>query len=312
MARNPRVLDFASLDLNLLRVFDAIMADENLTLAAARLGKGVPAMSQALGRLRVVFNDPLFTSHGRGMRPTPRATAIAPVIRASLNQLKVGLTSEPSFNQKTAKRTFTVDLHGGTDFVIAPLLYSFAAKHAPGVSFRLLSEKATVLRNELRYGETEIALDFEMIAGDGLRSEMLYADTFCLMARKDHPAIPRNKPVSKSAVRSLQHVGLSWTRTRGDSSPSTNRLQKIGLELDIRLVVQTLGAIPPVVESSNLVALTTTRMAAHCAKRWNTEALSLDFEVEPLMVYLVWHERYDLDPGHAWLRSALKTALESV
>jgi DNA-binding transcriptional LysR family regulator len=311
MARNPQRLDFAALDLNLLKVFDAIMIDLNLTQAAARLGKGVPAVSQALARLRVVIDDPLFNSHGRGMRPTPRAVAIAPIIRASLDQLKDALTSAPTFDEQTADRTFTIDVHGGTDFVLAPLLYGYAAQHAPGVKFRILSDKATVLRNELRYGETELALDFEPFSGEGIQSEAIYTDPFCLIAKKGHPAIPRDGPISKKTLQSLQHVGIAWARTF-DGNARPTRLQQAGLDLDFRMIIHTLGAIPPIIESTDLVILATEKLAKHSAKRWNTESFALDFEIEPLIVSLVWHERYNMDAGHGWLRQAMKNALNDV
>ena len=64
----------AALDLNLLVVFDALVAEGHATRAAERIGLTQPAVSHALNRLRALFGDPLFTSASPS-RPALRATA---------------------------------------------------------------------------------------------------------------------------------------------------------------------------------------------------------------------------------------------
>ena len=81
------------IDLNLFRVFDAIYLERNLTLAGRRLGVSQPAVSNALGRLRGHYDDPLFVRHGRQMRPTALAERIVPKVRQALVML--GETLEP-------------------------------------------------------------------------------------------------------------------------------------------------------------------------------------------------------------------------
>ena len=60
-------------DLNLLTVFDAVMQEQNITRAAHVLGMSQPAVSNAVARLKVMFNDELFVRYGRGIQPTARA-----------------------------------------------------------------------------------------------------------------------------------------------------------------------------------------------------------------------------------------------
>ena len=81
----------------------------------------------------------------------------------------------------------------------------------------------------MRYGETELALDYEVIDTEGLKYKQLYNDPFVLLARKNHPKIPKGKGISSELYSSLSHVGLSWTRTKGDG-PIVTRLTKLGIE----------------------------------------------------------------------------------
>jgi LysR family transcriptional activator for leuABCD operon len=308
--KSPRDHSFSSLDLNLLRVFDAIMREGNLTRAGQRLSRTTAAVSHSLARLREITGDPLFLPTGRGMTPTPRAIEMSDHVRNGLDRLSAALHAKPSFDPATAQRTFTIDIPAGGDFVIAPLLMAYVAEHAPGIGFRMSSERAFVLRNELRYGDTEIAMDYEQADREGLHYDLLYKDQFVVMARRGHPAIGR-EGLTKELFFSLGHVGFSWTRTRGDS-PLTQRLARMGMKRRFRLLVPTLGAIPPIVESTDLLTLVSRRVANHCARRWQIDVHEVPFDLEPIPIWFVWHERYNNDPGHAWLRAALKTVCERI
>lgn len=304
-------INFSDLDLNLLKVFDVLMQERNLTRAADRLGKSVAATSHALRRLREDLHDELFETPGRGMVPTRRALEIAPCIRECLGSLRVGLSAEPLFDPKTARRLFTIDIPIGADLMITPALMAYAEEHAPGVTLQVLSDRAQVLRSELRYGETEAAIDHEQLTDEGLRSELLYDDPFVLMSRVNHPGVRRGERITAETYSRLKHVGLSWTRTKGDG-PMNDRLLRRGIERDIRIRVPTLGSLPAVIESTDLVCALSARVARHFAKRWKIDLHELDLTIDPVQIWLVWHERFDKDPGHAWLRSAIKQACQSI
>src|SRR5579871_4711653 len=98
---------FASLDLNLLRVFDAMADEHSVTRAGARLGLSQSAVSHALGRLRAMLEDPLFVRGPEGMRPTPLALEIAPRLRQGLVQLQEAL-SPTAFDPAQTARRFTI------------------------------------------------------------------------------------------------------------------------------------------------------------------------------------------------------------
>ena len=98
-------MNFRTLDLNLLRVFDAVMAERNLSRAAEQLAMTQPAVSNALRRLREHLGEPLFARAAHGVRPTPRAEALWPPVQAALQGLQHEL--EPQhFNPRTHAQRF--------------------------------------------------------------------------------------------------------------------------------------------------------------------------------------------------------------
>src|SRR5690348_1363197 len=85
------IVNLRQLDLNLLLVFDALMQEQNLSRAAARLHMSQPTVSNALARLRQQLGEPLFKRTARGMVPTPQAYALYGPVRQALHLLRIGL-----------------------------------------------------------------------------------------------------------------------------------------------------------------------------------------------------------------------------
>ena len=88
-------------DMNLMRVFDALMEDGNLTRAGFRLGLSQPAMSHALAKLRKLKGDMLFVRIPTGMEPTEMAHRMAPAVREGLRLFESALEGEATFDPLT-------------------------------------------------------------------------------------------------------------------------------------------------------------------------------------------------------------------
>ena len=207
--------------LTLIPVFDAIISEGNLSRAAERLGVTQSAVSQALARLRKLTSDPLFESHGRGVRPTPRALEIAGHARAALTHANAAFTPK-TLDIASLKRTFIIDIGGGFDALILPKLYKVLAKAAPGVRCLVSNTRGGDLLSELKYGETELAFDFQPTDAEGISSERLGEDTPVVVARPGHPALKQG--LTKSLYLQLPHAALAWTRSTVSSG--------VALELD--------------------------------------------------------------------------------
>src|SRR6478735_1059641 len=151
-------IDLHRFDLNLLVVFDTLMRERHVGRTGEVLGLTQPAVSHALGRLRHLLDDALFVKHAKGMRPTPRAEALAAPLASALQALQATLDPKESFDPGQARRTINI---GGTDYVdltLMPPLMQAIRREAPGFDIRLRAiTRATVLP-DLRRKEIDFAI----------------------------------------------------------------------------------------------------------------------------------------------------------
>src|SRR6266446_3867907 len=160
LALRRAALDLSSLDLNLLRVFDAIVRHGNLTAAGEAIGLSQPAMSNALTRLRTHFDDTLFVRAGHGMRPTEYALALAGPIREALEMLEHALRIQAKFNPAKAERTFHICTPDIGEMVFLPGLSKQLRDLAPGVSIKCAQYGTRETREMLLSGELDLVLGY--------------------------------------------------------------------------------------------------------------------------------------------------------
>lgn len=288
--------------LSLIPVFDAIMGERSISRAARRLGVTQSAVSQALARLRKLTNDPLFEGHGRGVRPTPRAQEMAEHVRSALTHANAAFTPR-KLDIAKSERTFILDIGGGFDALILPLLYSELAKLAPNVRCIVSNGRGGDLLNELKHGETELALDFQPTDAEGIRCERLGSAKPVVLARAGHPAL--RKGLTKKLYLGLPHAALVWARS-SVSSAIALELARLGIETRIAMAVPTVMALGAVVASSDLIATNSSFAASALKTYFPLEVHPLPFRMPVLTFYLLWHARYDDDAEHRWLRDLIK------
>lgn len=302
--RDPRL---SRLDLNLLAVFDAIISEGSLTKAGTRLGLTQSAVSHALGRLRELTGDTLFERTGRGIRPTPVAQAMAENVAAAMDLLRASLlNTHEVFDAAGAGRTFLLAIPAGIDAIIVPDLARLTAEFTE-LRFRISGSRARNLASELRFGEVWLALDAEPMTRPGYRSELLFEDPLVLIARRGHPRLAGG--VSAALFAELPQITLAWAAEAG-ATPSTMLLGQAGLQRMTKLAVPNIATLPSVVEVSDLVGTMSLKMARSFARHFAIDIHQLPAEVPQMPVYMVWHESFERDEGHAWLRARLKDVCE--
>ena len=150
-------LHFSNLDLNLLRIFDALLEERSVTRAGERLGLTQSAVSHALGRLRHLLGDPLFTRKSGGVEPTPRALEIGPALHAALRQLEEAL-SPTVFDPLTAERRFTLAAGPYACTILVPALVERLHQAAPKVEL-LIEAYGLDYHERLDAGRIDAALE---------------------------------------------------------------------------------------------------------------------------------------------------------
>src|SRR3569832_1267960 len=154
-----RAPNFRTLDLNLLRVFDQVMAERNLTRAANKLAMPQPAVSNALNRLRDALGDRLVVRSGYGVEPTPKALALWPAIADALRQIESSL-APGEFVPMEANTTFVLAMADATAAELMPGLVEILQEEAPGVSMRVLPLATRDPRRMLEEGMMDMAVGF--------------------------------------------------------------------------------------------------------------------------------------------------------
>lgn len=300
---------FTRLDLNLLAIFDTIMSERSLTKAGVRLGMTQSAVSHSLARLREVTGDTLFERTGRGVRPTARAIEMSADVREALDRLRATLRQKPShFCSRSTERTFLLDMPAGIDAIIVPELAARAAG-SDGLSFRISGGRAKTILQELRLGETWLALDYEQPEAEGYRFEKLFEDPFVIVARPGHAELERELTLER--FETLEQVALAWGREHGQS-PLTQRLEKRGVKRRIKYAVPNLFSVGAIVAASDMVGVVPRKVARGLQRTFEITIHPCPFELPPMQIFIVWHESFDGDEGHAWLRGMLKDIAESL
>jgi DNA-binding transcriptional LysR family regulator len=306
----PIPASFRTLDLNLLRVFDEVMAERSLTRAARNLSLTQPAVSNALRRLRDALDDELVRRHGHGIEPTPHALALWPSVREALRQLQAAIV--PSlFVPAQASSTFVLAMADATAAELMGGLARRLESEAPGVSLRVVPLTTRDPRRLLSDGAADMALGYfpavltdltaRAQAGEAVTFEhqRLYAGEYVCVMRKGHPMA--DLPLSTESYCAARHLLVSFSgRPYGFVDEA---LASIGQQRRI-VITQFFTAGQVVVNSDLLTVLPrhfvpTTGMADQLVLR------ELPFDVPPVHVQALWHRRLQHDSAHQWLRSQL-------
>jgi DNA-binding transcriptional LysR family regulator len=285
------------------------MVEGSLRGASNRLKMNQPAVSQALTRLRKVVGDKLFERVGRGVVPTARAQEMARSIRPAMDLMRSALAAANVFEPQSENRTFLLDVPAGIDALTAPLLAK-RLHEAPGLNFNIASARASRMANELRFGESHIALDYEQMSVEGYRSELLFQDHFVVISRADHPDLADGLGIMK--YQRLGHVAVSWGSGRRNS-PLVQKLTAATISRNIRMTVPNLPSMLRVVADSDLLGSTWSKVAARSVREFpGLRLYPMPFEMPPVPIFMVWHESFDNDAGHSWLRDVLRDIYRTI
>lgn len=297
-----------NVNLNLLKVFDAVMRERNITRAAERLCVSQPAISNALGSLRALYGDELFIRTPKGVAPTARALEIADPIRESLKLVDSTLESDFEFRPESLHRRFTVALTDYGELHFLPYLISELNVAAPGVEVTCLPEPGATLTPEMRSGTVDLVWDWVRTDDPQFHVERVFEDQSYCVARTGHPKV--NGGLSVDDFLELEHVALRPTRTH---IPMIEReLEKQGLERKVVTEVSHLLAMPGIVASTDLVACLPERLAKIYARQMDLAICPNPVFSHPVPVYQMWHKHLDDDAGHAWLRGLLQKLAHTV
>ncbi len=290
--------DLSNLDLNLLRVFDAVARERHVTRAAQRLNLSQPAVSNALGRLRVALADELFLRRPGGVEPTALALSLAPPIAEMLDRLRETLVAQAPWVPAQADRVFTLGLSEYAEAVLAPPLVQHLAGEAPGVLLAFRHADRTNWEGLLAGGEAQLAIGV-LPEPPALYTRLrLLPEAFCTLMRPGHPLAEGE--LTPERFVSVPHILHSPNGSR--SGAMDKALGALGLSRRLGVVVAHLGAVPAILARTDMIITLSARLAHQLAVAHGLVVRCPPVPVRHTRLSLVFHRRFEADAGHAWLR----------
>jgi DNA-binding transcriptional LysR family regulator len=310
---------FSSLDLNLLRVFDALMEERSVTRAGARLHLTQSAISHALNRLRHMLADELFVRGAEGMQPTARAAEIGPRLRQALHHMQLAL-APTAFDPTTTDRCFTV---GATDYFSALLVPEITARlrtEAPYAELRVRPIDDIDVVEELDAGRMDLLTGSFGRIPERFAQEPLYGDEMVWVLRADHPAA--DKPLTLDLIASLPHLSVALAGNVSEAIDgfvtqhglerrviACNRggvdkvLAEHGLSRRNHVTVPHWLAVPRILVHSDLIALMPRRLAARFMKVYPLKLIAPPHDCAKFEVAALWHARLGARADITWFRT---------
>ena len=315
MAMMKNTPNFRTLDLNLLRVFDQVMAERNLTRAARNLSMTQPAVSNALTRLRDAVGDKLVVRSGYGVEPTPKALALWPAIADALRQIETSL-SPGEFVPAEANRTFVLAMADATAAELMPGLVDITMSEAPGVSLRVLPLSTRDPRRLLDEGEIDLAVGFfpavlaELTGQEqagrlpAFDHQRLFGGEYVCVMRKGHPLA--HVPLTIKRYCDAHHLRVSFTgRPFGFVDEALAALSR---QRRVVLTVNQFFTAGRVVATSDLITVLPRHFITVTGMEHEFTLRELPFDLPPVLVHSLWHRRQSQRGAHAWLRTAVVAA----
>ena len=298
-------MNWGAFDLNLLIVFDAVMQERSVTRAGGKIGLSQPAVSHALSRLRYMLKDELFIRTPDGMVPTPRAEQLAAPVRRALSDMQLALEPE-TFVPHEATRLFVLALNNYAAVIIAPRLVTEVISTAPGMRLDLRPTGLRDIPALLDRGELDLAIGTFEDAGERFATAGLLEDSFVVVMRRDHPAAQCK--LTAEALSGLSYLEIS---SSGENSSFVDQwLGTGGLARKITHRAPRLSAAA-ILSSTEMVAVLSCRLAEHRVQSHGLSMCRLPFSSPLIRSTMLWHRRFDDQPGHLWLRKLVQQTAES-
>ena len=300
-------MHFDGLDLNLLVALDALLSEQSVTRAASRLCVTQPAVSVALQKLRVQFSDQLLERVGRRMELTPFAQELALPLKDLLHQIRTLVESRSGFDPAVDSRNFRMLMSSSIAQMFGVPALRGLRLLAPNVHCQVDVFVAPDLLRRLQDGDIDLCIQVfqpgvwdPVVDLQSFSHEVLFSDRYVLIA---------------DSANTLVHPGMSFddfcridhveTRFGGNLVSLPERsLGNMPRRPDTPIVVPTYNLAIEAVIGSTMTAIVPFRVAT-AASDGRLTMIEPPFPIGDLEQSMMWHKRFDNDPGHFWFRSYL-------
>lgn len=295
--------ELKNLDLNLLKVFESLYLEQNMTRTAQALHITPSAVSHGIKRLRACLGDPLFVRSNNRMLPTPACQRMAPLIIDNLTRLRQIMQHWGEFQARTSEHHFRIAMHYALEPSILPLLASELACQAPKVTFASVKVERGDLSRKLGAGQIDLAIDVAMPIKPPVMHKKIIDDDFCVLMRQGHPL---NCTLNAQNYFSARHIGVS---NRPSGAVAEDLLfQQQGLARNIGIRCQNYYSASAMVANTDYL-LTLPKLIAQRLIQDDLQVQKMPLEVADIAIHLYWHKNTEQDEALSWLRDLLQVSL---
>lgn len=289
----------ANTDLNLLVIFDTIMQEQSITLAAERMSMTQPSVSNAVSRMRHIWGDPLFVKNGRGIKPTPFAENLWLEINEPLHRIRSANTPE-QFDPSQLKTTFRIALTDWMADIFWLPLRRIIEEQAPGVNVHAVPY--TVNGEALLLSaDVDLVLDYYEGSSNKIQSQHLFDNHFVCAMRPNHPLA--NEALTIDNFSRAEHLLFSLS---GEAFASVDRiLQQQNLNRRIAMTVNHCYHIPKLLMHTDMITTIPLPLILESVEEDKLIIKKLPFHLAPAPISMTWHHRQQRSAKAKWLREVI-------
>lgn len=300
-------MNFRQLDLNLLRVLSAVHRSGSVTEAARMLSLSQPATSNALARLRRVFDDALFVRSPSGLHPTRLAQRIAPRVAAHLRELETLLASGEAFDPASGRVHWRLSLSDLGEQLFLPPLAQALRSESPWSRISNVAVDAAQVSAALESHDIDLAIGILDPTHAGVVGESLFDERFVAITGSHWLPAPGGAG-RKLSARQLARASLAVASPTATFHGSIEQmLIRLGLAERAVLRSRHYGALPELVCRTDLLAIVPQMFADSLAPRYDVRVWELPGRDLRYDVRMVWHGSATSDPAHRWLRQRVRS-----
>jgi DNA-binding transcriptional LysR family regulator len=296
------------IDLNLLEYLDVLLRERNVTKAASHLGLSQPAMSNGLGRLRILFDDPLLVRTSDGMTPTERALELQPVIREVLAKIDRAVQPQAAFDAASAERFFRIMATDYAESTIFPHILHRLREAAPGIKLDIMTP-SDVSFLDVEQGKVDMVINrFDSIP-QSFHQKTIWEDNFACMFSVDNPI--RNNFTLDTYLQA-QHVWVSKTGMGVGVGMNPDDVQRlgwvdealnlIGKQRRITVFTRHYQAAMLMAEQNDLIVTIPSKAAQLQAHNPRVVVEKPPFDIPPIALKMAWSPLLQNNPAHQWMR----------
>ncbi len=315
------------IDLNLFRVFEAVLQHRSIKGASQELCVTASAVSHALSRLRQALGDELFVPGETGMEPTARALELAPGIRDGLGQIDVAISAKP-FVPSEAVRTIRIAATDYAAITILPHLVARLARVAPQINLRVFPFSRTDVVRHLDESRIDLIVGWFDTLPDRMCRTKVLVEREAMVVRAEHPLT--EGAVTTERLFAYPHIVVEltgseemivdgflddrgvWRRVWIERMLIDMSDTEKGLVGRVAVSVPHYAAVPPMLRLTDMVATLPLSLARLAVEHGALTMLNLPYEPLAVPIEVVWHRRAEADIGLQWLVSELINALPAM